>query len=386
MKSNKPHIAYFSNQFSNRAGHGIARYARHLFKALAKRKNTKVVPIAAWSDKPRAELESLIHETGLKILPGGRRFIAGTWTYFGLPRLEWLYPSKVDIVHAVAMGYPIATAKNLVVTVHDIGPLTHPQYFSDTPPWLMEKSLKQTIDNAKAIICVSQTTQNELLKYVMEKYRRDISDKCHVVMEGVDEIFFEKVEPSTLAHFDLDLEKTNFILAAGKLSPRKNVKQVMKALSMIKKDVPHHLVCVGGDGWDFEGIKEHAVALGIEDRVHFLGYVSDDELRALYRMASAFVYPSLFEGFGLTILEAMASECPVITSNRSSLPEVAGDAAYLIDPDDAQQIGEAIRNIIQNEELRNEMISKGLARAKEFSWEKCAEGVEKVYLKVYAES
>ena len=142
---------------------------------------------------------------------------------------------------------------------------------------------------------------------------------------------------------------------------------------------PHQLKTVGGNGWDYQWVTEQVNALGLENRVHFLGYVSDTLLRFLYREAVAFIYPSLFEGFGLTVLEAMASSCPVITSNSTSLPEVAGDAALLMNPSDVEALSNHITFVSHHNEKREEMIAKGLQRAKSFSWDKAASQTYDIY-------
>ena len=135
------------------------------------------------------------------------------------------------------------------------------------------------------------------------------------------------------------------ILTAGKISPRKNVQGVLRALKLVQDKIDHHLVLVGGAGWETEAVLKELDDGTLRDRVHLLDYVTDEQLRALYRRASLYIHPSLYEGFGLTVLEAMASGVPVITSNTSSLPEVAGDAGLLVDPANDAEIAEAICSI-----------------------------------------
>ena len=373
-------IAYFSNQFSSVHGHGIARYSRELFSAMkAHKAECELIPIAAWSDLESAELKKLKLNSKLELLPLGRRGVAGSWTYLNFPRIETLSRNKFDIVHAVALGYPIATKKKLITTVHDIGPLTHPEYFSDTPPWLMEKTLKQSVNKASALVCVSRSTADELMEYVAHKYRVDLEDRIHVVHEGVSESFFEEANYELSSEDFFKNEHPPFFLAVGKISPRKNFKFILKALSELKDRIPHHLIVVGGNGWDYEQITLMVEELDIADRVHFQGYVSDDKLKALYRKASTFIYPSLYEGFGLTILESMASGCPVISSNSSSIPEVAGQAASLIDPSSIQELTRAMYQHATNEVDLKSMAKKGIERAKELSWQKCANEMLELY-------
>lgn len=376
-----PNIAYFSNQFASRNGHGIARYAHDLYTALNELKDhPNIIPVAAWSDRNISDLNKLKKETNLKLLSTGRRLTPLVWAFLDFPKIEQLLSEKVDIVHALSLGYPIATKKPYVVTIHDLGPLTHPQYFTDKPPWIMEKSLKQAVKKADAFICVSQSTANSLESYVLQKFNQNISNRIHVTLEGVSHSFFNKPTIIDIPHWKgFNPSSEPFVLAVGKISPRKNINVIIEAIARIKNSITHSLVVVGGNGWEYKSVKEFVKKEGLEDRVHFLGYVTDEELHFLYKQASVFVYPSLFEGFGLTILEAMASGCPVITSNISCLPEIAGDAAQLINPNSVQEVSEAIEAICTNNHFSTDLIKKGESRARGFTWEKCAREVSKVY-------
>ena len=378
----RPRIAFFSNQFASRQGHGIARYARHLVSSLAALADAPhVTPVAAWSDRTPEDLWQLAERSGLRILPTGRRLTPLLWTALGRPRLERLLDCRVDLVHANSLGYPIATKKPFVVTVHDIGPLTHPEFFTDKPPWIMRKSLDQAVRQAAAFICVSQATAGALAAYVREHYGVDLAVRISVVHEGVADPFFEPTAGFENLPEDLP-DEAPFILAVGKISPRKNLDAVIRALDRIRDQSPHHLVMVGGDGWDHETVRRQVGALGLTDRVHFLGYLSDEALRALYARAAVFVYPSLFEGFGLPVLEAMAAGCPVITSKVSSLPEVAGDAAVLVDPHDVDEIAEALATLCLDEGLAKRYSDRGVERARTFTWDKCAREVRAIYRSV----
>lgn len=374
-------IAYFSNQFASKSGHGIARYARNLYEQLAKLgSDNRIIPVAAWSNCEPGDLKKLKHETGLHILKTGRKMTPAMWVYLGFPAIEQIMDEQIDIVHAVSLGYTLRTKKKYVVTVHDIGPLTHPEYFEKFNQHTMKASLKHAVKKASAFICVSNATASELEYYVKRRLNQNISSRIEVVYEGVSD-FFSKPHELKLNNTVLgfDPENTPFILSVGKISPRKNLIGVIKAMYKIKDQMPHHLVTVGGDGWDFRETKKLAQEMGLQNRIHFLGYVSDELLRALYQQASVFVYPSLFEGFGLTILEAMSAGCPVITSNGSSLPEVAGNASMLVNPQDQRGLAEAIMQITSNESLKEDFVNKGRINLNRFSWAACAEKIDDMY-------
>lgn len=379
-----PRIAYFSNQFASSQGHGIARYSRHLFDAMQSiAGETRIIPVAAWSDLPQSEKEKLSMKTGLKILPWGRRTTPLAWGILGYPWMEKGLKDPVDLIHAVSLGYRIATKKPFVVTVHDIGPLTHPQFFNDKPSWIMRKALEHSVRHAARVICVSNATADALHAYVKKNYNTDLYPRVKVVHEGVSQLFFTRPMLNEAETKKWSF-KTPYFLAVGKISPRKNLTRILEAMAIIKGDLPHHLIAVGGDGWDYKSLKSQIQQLGLTNRVHLPGYVSDHVLRHLYCNATAFVYPSLFEGFGLTILEAMASGCPVITSNTSSLPEVAGDAGVLIDPTQSKEIADAMMTLYENEEVHQEFRKKGIQHARSFTWENCAQGVLQVYKEVLA--
>ena len=376
-------VAYFSNQFASVDGHGIARYAHHLYDSLNDpRQDINLFPVAGSSSCTKVELNELKQRTNLQMLPLGSKFFPLVWKYFDLPQIEQLIRNEVDIVHVLSLGYPIPTRKPFVVTIHDIGPLTHPQFFTKKDQWLMKDSLKQAFDKSSAMICVSQATADAVEKYSLKKYNSSVLDRLHVIHEGVSQEFFELENIENIPDYDKvsSLLSKPFILTVGKISPRKNIQTVLESFSRLKNELPdYQIITVGGDGWDFKNIKSKTVDYGIQDSVHFLGYVSDELLRFLYRQASLFVYPSLFEGFGLTVLEAMACGCPVITSNTTSLPEVAGDAAVLIDPSNVDELCKQMLFLCKNDDLRNQYIEKGLKRAKYFTWEKAASQTNKVY-------
>ena len=366
-------VAYFSNQFASSQGHGIAHYAHRLYEHLCFFPDLNVLPVSTWSDLAEDQLQELTAQTKLRLLPWGRKLTPLCWTFLNWPPIEDWLDRPVDITHMVAPGFPVATNAKLVVTVHDLGPILHPEYFADSKPWLFERGMSQVVRQADAIICVSQSTANDLLN----TYGSSLESRVHVTLEGVDATFFGAKDGG----LDKPLASANspFFLAAGAMSPRKNLSRVIAALESVVDIIPHHLILVGGSGWESQEVYEALSKPSIRNRVHHLGYVSDTELRALYQSAEFYIHPSLYEGFGLTVLEAMAAGCPVITSNVSSLPEVAGDAAELVDPVAVVDIAESILKLANSKQLRDQMSVKGLNRAGQFSWSDCAAKVANVY-------
>lgn len=370
-----PRVAFFSNQFATGQGHGISRYAHELFQALMTVGGYDLTPVAAWSSRSREDLAQLRARTGLRLTGLGRRLTPLAWNFFDWPPLEARLPGTVDLVHALSLGYPIATRKPYVVTVHDLGHLTHPEYFGGERSWVMQRALRQAERRADVLICVSGFTASEVIDYLGPA----IEPRLRVIHEGVSSSFFEPPDMSQLVGLDLPPLDVPFILSAGKISPRKNIHGVLEAMASLTDDIPHHLVLVGGAGWDTEAVFDTLKNPVLRDRVHLLGYVTDAQLRALYARASLYVHPSLYEGFGLTVLEAMASGTPVITANRTSLPEVAGEAALLIDPRDTKRLAEAMGHLCQDSELAVRLSRKGIERARCFDWRDCARKVGAVY-------
>jgi glycosyltransferase involved in cell wall biosynthesis len=370
-------IAFFSNQFASASGHGIARYARLLYNGLSSGfPEFNIVPIATGCDRPSAECRALQDDTGLELLPGGRKLLPLAWTFLNTPPLESWVRESIDITHIVSLGFPVATRKKLVVTVHDIGPLTHPQFFTDSIPWLFKRSFHQMVRFADAIICVSQATADEVIQHAGNA----IIPRIHVVHEGVDAEYFSKdgIDPyDSLGQ--MPPAEVPFFMVTGAISPRKNIERVLKAFRQVKDVIEHNLVLVGGKGWDAKDVERTLQSGELAGRVHQLGYVTDAQLQALYRHADFYVHASLFEGFGLPLLEAMASGCPVITSNVSSLPEVAGDAALLVDPLSVDSIADAIKQFAVNPSLCAQFVQCGYQRIQQFRWSDTAKGVATVY-------
>jgi glycosyltransferase involved in cell wall biosynthesis len=382
-----PEIAFFSNQFATAGGHGISRYARGLVQGIRGLENGhNLTPVASWSSRSPADISQLKAESGLRLLPTGRILTASLWMTLGWPKIENLLGSHYDVIHVNSLGYPVPTRRPLAVTVHDIGPLSHPQFFREKSNRIMGLSLRQAVDQAQALLCVSQTSADSLIDYCQETFGVDLQDRVFTVHEGITVSFFDPPDPASLKTLARpEIFNAPFILAVASISPRKNLDRVIEAIGRLSDRIPHNLIMVGGFGWDFEPVKRKVAELGLGKRVFFAGYVSDVQLRTLYHGAAAYIYPSLFEGFGLTLLEAMACGCPVITSDTSAMPEIAGDAAIFIDPESVDSIAGAIETVCLNQNgIADQLVDKGHRRASEFSWERCARATCDVYDHVLA--
>jgi glycosyltransferase involved in cell wall biosynthesis len=173
-----------------------------------------------------------------------------------------------------------------------------------------------------------------------------------------------------------------FILFIGGLYPQKNFSTLVKAFSLMVNEVPHQLVVAGKARWKYKNDLRLIAEKGLEKRIQLLDWVNPEEIPALYNLADCFVYPSLYEGFGLCLVEAMAAGCPVVAASTGALPEIAQDAALLVDPQNYHEMKEAIWKVISDTSLRQDLIQGGLLRAKDFTWERCAEETLKLFYEV----
>ncbi|KJU82009.1 group 1 glycosyl transferase [Candidatus Magnetobacterium bavaricum] len=254
-----------------------------------------------------------------------------------------------------------------VITVADMAHEYYPQSIPRPLAGFLRHRLPRELQRADLIIAISENTKADIMKF----HNID-SSKIEVIYPGVGTEFSPVTDPATLQAVTRRYRlPQHYILYVGAVQPRKNVESLIVASSVLPGT--HKLVIAGGVQWKSSAIGALIARLGVEARVVFTGYVQDCDLPALYSMATAFVMPSLYEGFGLPILEAMACATPVVTSNVSSLPEAAGEAAILINPNSTEELSHAITGIIHDKDLRHELKEKGPKQAALFSWTKAAQ-------------
>lgn len=370
------YVAFLSDAFAKRNRYGLSRYAWELFDAVrARQDDITLVPCSTKCDWSQQEHEQVTREYGYRHVGWGRKAMALLWSTVRLPKLEKWLP-KTQIVHSVELSYPVATDKPWVVTIHDLGPLTHPEYFSSSRPWLLRKAIQHVARHSTRVIAVSYATAEA----IEEVAGPAIRDRVVVIPEGVHERFFQPASSTHLEDLrDLPESGTPYLLWTGSINPRKNLRNVLTAFERVADSIPHHLVLAGGLGWESEEVIQSIARSAVRHRIHRPGYVTDAQLQALYQGAAGFLYISLMEGFGLPILEAMASGCPVVTSNISSMPEVAGDAAIFVDPFNPEHIAEGMAQVARQDAPRDALISRGKRRAREFDWARSAEALVNVY-------
>ncbi|MBN2190238.1 MAG: glycosyltransferase family 4 protein [Candidatus Aureabacteria bacterium] len=281
-----------------------------------------------------------------------------------------LKKEKPDVLHIQYHG-PVFCGCPTVVTVHDISYEIFPGYFTFAERLRLHLSVPHFIRKAKSVITVSDFSRKDIIR----KYKIK-ENKIKTVYNGIDHDFFNN--EATAEDKNLLREagiKKPFLLSVGSLQPRKNIEGILFALKKIYKSIPGlRWIITGPEGWLSAGIhKTFKESPELHSIINFTGYVQPKMLRALYRNALAMIYVPFYEGFGLPVLEAMACGAPVITSNVTSLPEIAGDAAILANPNDTNGISEAVKKVWLSNGLRLEMSKKGVERARDFSWQKAAE-------------
>jgi glycosyltransferase involved in cell wall biosynthesis len=232
----------------------------------------------------------------------------------------------------------------------------------------------RSVARADHVIAVSQSTRRDLI----ELYRTS-PDKVSVLYHGVTADFRPVNDASQLeaVRQKYGLGNQPFILSVGTIQPRKNYQRLIQAFAELPEE--YSLVIVGSKGWDYQLVLNEVVTQGLTHRVHFPGFADDADLPALYSAASLFVYPSLYEGFGLPVLEAMACGTPVVAANRSSLPEVVADAGLLVSPTDVASIAEGMKQVLMDTKLHRSMAEAGLSRAAKFSWTATAQQLMTIY-------
>lgn len=326
------------------------------------------------------------------------------WTQVGLSKQTFF--NKLGVLFIPSHTLPLVRKPGLktVVTVHDLGAEYLPKMHQLKQKLYLKFMTRHQLKSATHLIAVSEATKNDLIKKVKLSPK-----KISVIYEGYNKNLFHPVQNNilydTLKQFDLSNQQ--YFLFIGTIQPRKNIERLIQAYAQYLKNYsagggkrgalssarneartsrwpsgqdPLHqeqdteplLVLVGSKGWLSKEIYELPKKLGIEGKVKFLGYVPDEQLPALYCGTKAFLFPSLFEGFGLPVLEAMAVGCPVLTSNLSSLPEVAGKAALKVNPYSVGEISKGISSLTTNHELTDKLTKLGFDQVKKFSWEKCA--------------
>jgi glycosyltransferase involved in cell wall biosynthesis len=285
--------------------------------------------------------------------------------------------SSIDLLHMPANLIPASAPCPVVVTIHDTILYQPNRKLTFWQRNYFLPACKRSAINAHLILTVSESSKNDIINTF------NIPPEKIVVTNLAASAKFRVQTDDQIRAIKEKYQLDRFILTVGSLETRKNLKRVFLAFSHLHEKFPNlKLVHAGPINWQNDDLLSEPNRLDLKNDILFLGKVSEDDLISLYNAARVFVFPSIYEGFGLPVVEAMACGCPVVTSNVSSIPEVAGKAAFLIDPLDEQQIEDAIADIISDPDLASKLREAGLERATHFSWERCAKETLKVYQRV----
>lgn len=301
------------------------------------------------------------------------------WTQF---RLSWEMikrRKKIDALFVSAHVIPMIHPKNTTVTIHDIGferfPEIYPWYDIVYHKWAVRFAKYR----AKKIITISKFSKKELINVFKIK-----PEKIHVIYNGYDKKMYRPYDRKEIKSIEQKYHLNfSYFIFIGRLEEKKNTPFLIECFAKFKQKNPdskHKLVLIGRKGHGFEKIEENIKKYGLENEIIFPGWIQTEDLAKILAGAEAMIFPSLYEGFGIPVIEAMACAVPVVCSNTASLPEVADDAAILIDPKNKEQIVSGMEKVIFNENLRNDLIEKGLGNVKRFSWGNCARETLKVIL------
>lgn len=285
---------------------------------------------------------------------------------------------RADLVHGPAFVGPLLTPCPVVVTIHDLSFIRFPSLFRPANRLYLTVLTRLSARRARRLIAVSAYTAAEVTRLLGVPLER-----IDVVYHGVDPAFHPLPADEVAAFRQRQGLPERFILFVGTLEPRKNLVRLVEAFARIR-DGRVGLVLAGGKGWLYDELFARVEALGLSREVIFPGYVMNDELPLWYNAATVLAYPSVYEGFGLPVLEAQACSTPVLTSNVSSLPEAAGDAALMVDPYDVEALAAGLNRLLTDISLRHELRSAGLAHAKKFTWSHTAQETAQVYRRALA--
>ncbi len=349
---------------------GIGEYAYELLKKFSNNKNDNVKFTIYLKDKPLPDMPQASDSWKYIIVKPKK-----LWTQFGLPFRLFSEKDKPDVFFTPSHYAPRISPVPTAISIMDMSFIRFPELFAKKDLYQLQHWTNYSAKNAKKIFTISQSSKNDIIKYY-----HVVPEKVVVTYPGIK----PKEQSSNLINME-ELKKKygiskKYILFVGTIQPRKNIERLIEAFKIVltskkilrfaQDDID--LVIVGKKGWLYEPILAKPQELGIAEKVKFLDFVPDDELNVLYQHAICYCLPSLYEGFGLPVLEAMRQNCPVVTSNVSSLPEAGGDACLYIDPMDVDDIALKLEEIISDEKLRKKLIEKGKAQLKKFSWEKTA--------------
>lgn len=358
---------------------GLTRHTRALVAALLEIDHANEYVLTVTSDAKGDVASTLPRKVAVRKLPFSELTARTIWHRISLPLPLELFTGQLDVFHSPNFVLPHLRHAQGIVTIHDLAYMIYPQY-ANLNVKSFDRAVRRSLERARVVIAVSEATKRDLVQLL------GISEaKIEVIYNGVSARFVPVRDRDQL--FDVQRRygiDRPFILSIGSIQPRKNLQRLIAAYSILCQNtkLTHQLLLVGGDPWLSQDLFMQVEGLDANRDVRFLGYVPDEDLPALICLADVFAYPSLYEGFGLPLLEAMACGTPVVSSNTSAMPEVVGDAGILVDPLDVTALADALRRSLLDNQLRTQLVERGLERSRRFTWGNTARETLNLYEKV----
>jgi glycosyltransferase involved in cell wall biosynthesis len=358
---------------------GVGHYTFELACALALDHSSDQFELIAPFDFHPAVVSRLERNSvpNLTLVSLGLKSVRGRWWSFHLPR--YLKRAKLDLFHGTNYELPLWNARRTVLTVHDLSALLYPELHRKQLARRMRLRLPLAVKLAKAVITPTEAVKRELVCRLKVK-----PEKVTAIHEAPRASFYPAGRnDSLIVRQRLGIEN-DFLLFVGTLEPRKNLLTLLKAFGQVLRETKlrPQLVVAGGEGWLMDETFSNMCEEDIRERLCLAGYLDDSDLRALYSSCSAFIYPSLYEGFGLPPLEAMACGAPVIASRIAALQETLDEAAILVDPLDVEALTRAIISVMADGQRRAELVAKARAHVESFSWKEAAKATYEIYSRV----
>jgi len=360
---------------------GIGRYVRELLRALAALDSENEYSLFfATNNRDAGALPALPANFRARRLPFHDIWLARVWQRLRVPLPVELITGRVDVYHSPDFTLPPTLGRTpTLLTVHDLSFARHPSSAAPGLRGYLDVVVPRSVRRATHVLADSQATKDDL----MALYGTP-AEKISVLYAGVAAGFRPVDDPGVHAAVRgrYGLGERPYVLSIGTLQPRKNHARLIEAFDRVLRDSEYNLVLAGGEGWLYDEVHAQVAERGLPERVLFPGFVAEDDLPALYSAAAIMAFPSLYEGFGLPVLEAMACGVPVLASTAPCLPEVAGGAALLIAPRDVGAMAATIEKLVNQPELRHALRAKGLARAAQFRWENSAADLLRIYREI----
>jgi glycosyltransferase involved in cell wall biosynthesis len=364
-------------------GGGIGRYTRNLIRALADcDTDDQYTLFVAGGLADGDGLGPWAANFRVRSVPLSDRWMHILWQRLRLPLPIQLITGPLDLFHSPDFMLPPTGRTPAILTVHDLSFLRLPQFFVSGFREFLEKAVSRAVKRARHVLADSECTRRDLMELMGVE-----PERVSVLYPGVESRFQPVRDAETLNWVRNRYQLPGrFVLGLSTLQPRKNFEGLIEAFSLLlaaRGGEPEiadlDLVIGGGRGWMYEGLSSKVERLGLVERIHFVGFVGDDDLPALYSLASAFAFPTWYEGFGLPVLEAMACGTPVVAADNSSLPEVVGEAGLLVDAADPGALAEALARLLTDPGLEAQLATAGRRQARRFTWEGAARQLLELY-------